>query len=135
MNSAAYRFLNLIAALTLAALTLLSIRTLQAQTAVTGAISGFVSDASGASMAGASVETTNIATGVAEKSDTNNDGVYRFPSLIPGSYTVKIEKPGFATFTREAFRVDAGTVVRIDAALPVATVSTAVDVSGQAPIL
>jgi outer membrane receptor protein involved in Fe transport len=130
MNSAAYRFLTLIAVLSL-----LSIGTLQAQTAVTGAISGYVSDASDAAIPEATVDATNTADNVTTSTVTNKDGLYGFPGLIPGTYKVTIKKQGFAEFTREATRLDAGFTLRIDASLPVGTVTTKVEVSGQAPLV
>lgn len=130
MNSILHRFLVLGAMFSLVGGGLL-----HAQTAVTGAITGYVSDASGAVVADAAVEATNTATGVTDQSVTNGDGVYRFSSLIPGTYTITISKPGFAKFTRQAISVETGTSVRIDASLPVASVATAVNVTGEAPIL
>ncbi len=130
MNSAAYRFLTLIAVLSL-----VGIGVLHGQTAVTGGITGEVTDASGAAVSDATVEVTNTDTAVSDKTVTNRDGVYRFSSLIPGTYSLAIKKQGFAQVTRQAIPVDAGTGVRIDAKLPVGTVNTKVDVTGQAPIL
>jgi outer membrane receptor protein involved in Fe transport len=130
MNSTPYRFLTLIAVLSLA-----SIGMLHGQTAVTGAIEGNVTDTSGAAVAGASVEATNVATAVTDRTVTNNDGAYRFPSLIPGSYTVAINKQGFAQFIRGATRIDTGILVRIDATLPVGTTTAKVEVTGEAPLL
>ena len=130
MNSAAYRFLTMIAILLLATIGLL-----KAQTAVTGGIEGNVTDASGAAVSGAAVEATNVGDSVAHRTVTNNDGAYRFPSLIPGTYAVTIKKEGFAPFTREATRIDAGIGVRIDAKLPVAGATAKVEVTGEAPLL
>jgi outer membrane receptor protein involved in Fe transport len=130
MNSTTYRFLTLIAVLSL-----VSIGMLHGQTAVTGAISGYVSDDSAAAISEAAVEATNTADNVTTSTVTNKDGLYRFPSLIPGTYKVTIKKQGFAEFTREATRLDAGFSLRIDASLPVGTVTTKLDVSGQAPLV
>jgi outer membrane receptor protein involved in Fe transport len=130
MNSALYRFLTLIAVLSL-----VSIGMLHGQTAVTGGIEGNVTDSSGAAVAGATVEATNLADAVTQKTVTNNDGAYRFPSLIPGTYSVTVKKDGFAQFIREGTRIDAGIGVRIDAKLPVGTATAKVEVSGQAPLL
>jgi outer membrane receptor protein involved in Fe transport len=116
-------------------LALVSIGVMQAQTAVTGGITGYVSDTSSAAVAGASVTATNVATAVSDTTITNRDGVYRFSSLLPGTYTVTIKKDGFGTFTREALRIDAGTGTRIDATLPVGSVNSQVNVTAQAPIL
>src|ERR1700685_2187299 len=102
MNPAANRFLA-----TIAILLLVSVGILHGQTAVTGGIEGTVSDPSGAVVAGATVEATNNATAVTATTVTNNDGLYRFPSLIPGTYTVTVSKEGLAQFTSAA-RIDAG---------------------------
>jgi len=130
MNSAAKRFLFLILFFSL-----ISIGVMNGQTAVTGAITGYVNDASAAVVADATVEATNTGTGVVDKTVTNSDGVYRFSSLIPGTYTLTITKAGFAKFTRDTVSVQAGTSIRIDAKLPVASVTTAVNVTGQPPVL
>ena len=130
MNSAACRLWTLVAALSL-----FSIGTLYGQTAVTGGIEGNVTDPSGAAISGASVEATNVADSVTRQTLTNADGAYRFPSLIPGTYSVMIKKEGFATFAREATRIDAGILYRVDAKLPVGTATSKVEVTSEAPLL
>jgi outer membrane receptor protein involved in Fe transport len=130
MNSAAYRFLTLIAVLSL-----VSTGMLHGQTAVTGGIEGNVADSSGAAISGATVEATNVADSVVRQTATNSDGAYRFPSLIPGTYSVTVKKAGFATFTREGTRIDAGILYRVDAKLPVGSASAKVEVTGEAPLL
>lgn len=130
MNSVLYRFLTLIAVLTL-----LGIGTLHGQTAVTGGIEGNVTDPSGAAISGATVEATNTGDSVTKQDVTNNDGAYRFPSLIPGTYTVTVKKVGFSLFVRDATWIDAGIIVRIDAKLPVGSANSKVEVTGEAPLL
>src|ERR1700721_3562865 len=130
MNSAKYRFLTLVAILSP-----LGIGTLYGQTAVTGGIEGNVTDASGAAVAGATVEATDVPDAVTRDTVTNNDGAYRFPSLIPGTYSVTIKKAGFATFLREATRIDAGIMYRVDATVPVGTATSKVEVTSEAPFL
>src|SRR6202521_5412644 len=130
MNSAAYRFLTLIAVLSL-----VGIGVLHGQTSVTGGIEGNVTDPSGAAVAGATVEATDVPDAVTRDTVTNNDGAYRFPSLIPGTYSITIKKAGFATFTRGATRIDAGILYRVDAQLPVGTATSKVEVTGEAPLL
>ena len=130
MNSAKYRFLTLVAILSP-----LGIGTLYGQTAVTGGIEGNVTDASGAAVAGATVEAIDVPDSVTRDTVTNNDGAYRFPSLIPGTYSVTIKKAGFATFLREATRIDAGIMYRVDAKLPVGTATSKVEVTSEAPLL
>ncbi len=108
---------------------------LYAQTAVTGAITGFVSDGSGAAVSNAEVTATDTGTAVATKTTTNSDGVYRFTSLLPGRYTISVTKQGFKTLTQENIKVDVTDTVRVDLALSVGAVSTDVTVAGAPPKL
>ncbi len=58
-------------------------------------ISGQVTDAAGAAVAGASVTVKNDATGEERRATTNEDGNYVVTQLAPGTYTVTIEQQGF----------------------------------------
>ena len=73
-----------------------------------GTLLGRVTDASDALIVGARVEASNVDTGVRFTSLTNRTGDYVFPLLVPGTYTVKVEHPGFKTSTRS------GIVVRVN---------------------
>jgi outer membrane receptor protein involved in Fe transport len=130
MNSAGCRLAVLIAILFT-----MSAGLLHAQTAVTGAITGTLTDPSGAAVAQADVVATNTDTGVATTTVTNDTGAYHFPSLIPGTYTVALKKSNFQSVERQSIAITAGTIVRFDATMKVGSVSTAVDVSSEAPIL
>ena len=66
------------------------------QTSTSG-ISGMVSDSSGAIVPGAKVVVTNEETGVSLTQVTTQSGVYSFPSLPVGAYTVVVEMEGFRT--------------------------------------
>ena len=69
---------------------------LQAQNVVlTGAIGGQVTDPSGAVIPVATVVARDLETGVTQSVRTNRDGLYRFPVLIPGRYSVMVSAPGF----------------------------------------
>src|SRR2546423_14408518 len=79
-----------------------------AQTSTT-ALSGTVYDSSGAVVVGAAVTATNDATGVALKQSTNNAGLYAFPSVGVGTYTVTVELTGFKTVRRTGVTLVVGT--------------------------
>lgn len=66
-------------------------------TAQTGfaSLSGRVADHSGAVIQKAEVTLKSLDTGVVLASQTNNDGVYSFPSVQPGNYVMHVEKIGF----------------------------------------
>jgi len=69
---------------------------LSAQNVVsTGLLSGRVSDQSGAVVPGASVVVQNLATGVEQSATTNHAGIYQFPALVPGTYSVRASLKGF----------------------------------------
>src|SRR4029078_12775837 len=60
-------------------------------------------------------------------------GAYRFPSLVPGTYSVRLELSGFQTLVREGIVVLVGQTTPIDASLKVATLAETVTVAGQSP--
>jgi hypothetical protein len=60
-------------------------------------MSGLVTDPSGAAISGASVSITNKATGATRNVTTNSEGLYSFPSLLPGVYELRVEQSGFKT--------------------------------------
>src|SRR5271170_4712316 len=76
-----------------------------AQTGMGGAIDGTVIDPNGALVPGAKVTATNVQTGVATTVSTSGGGVYAFPILAPGPYTIRVEQAGFKTLIREGIEV------------------------------
>jgi len=66
-----------------------------AQTASTGALTGTVTDISGAVIPNATVALKSLDTGQVRSAMTQADGTYRFTLLPPGNYSVKIEAAGF----------------------------------------
>ena len=71
-----------------------------------GGVTGTVSDASGALIPGAEIEVTNEATGVMQKATSTQAGAFSVTALAPGSYTVRLAAPGFATQLRHKVLVD-----------------------------
>ncbi len=130
MKASVYRLAVLIAVLIVA-----SVGALHAQTAVTGAITGYVKDPSGAVLTDASVEATNLATAVTDRTTTNIAGLYRFASLLPGAYSITVTKDGFEKYIQQNVTVEAGTAVSIDAKLAIGAATASVTVSDQPPIL
>ena len=67
------------------------------QTSSTGALSGTVTDPSGAVIVGASVAAENIGTGAERSTTTDSSGSYKLSLLSPGKYNVKFSAQGFKT--------------------------------------
>src|SRR4030088_1431413 len=55
-------------------------------------LSGTIADTSGATIAGAKIEITNVQTGITRNVITNSSGLYSAPGLPPGSYTVSVSQ-------------------------------------------
>src|SRR6202453_1751330 len=63
----------------------------------TAAINGLVQDTSDALIPDAKVKLINTATGTESNSTTNKRGSFVLPSVMPGHYTLQIEREGFDT--------------------------------------
>jgi len=100
-----------------------------------GEITGVVTDTSSAVVAGATVTVTNTQTNATRTAITNNVGNYSFPALQPGIYNVKIEVQGFQPEIRSGVVLQVQQVARLDFQLSVGAVTTAVEVTGGAPLL
>jgi len=106
---------------------------LQAQTQ--GEITGRVADTSGGVIVGAKITLTNLDTTVNRSVTTNEAGIYRFPSVYPGSYSVKAEQTGFQPAIRSQVELQIQQIARADFELPVGQTVQALEVTGGASLL
>src|ERR1700761_7866667 len=88
----------------------------KAQPPSTGILRGQVTDPSGATVPGATVLLT-APDGKSLDFQTNKDGGYEAPGLVPGSYTVKVVAEGFGVFTAANVLIKAGQVQTLKVAL------------------
>ena len=103
---------------------------------VTGAnLSGRITDASGAVVAGARVGIENLSTGITREAVTNAEGRYSAPNLAPGTYEVTISAAGFATQDRHGVVLNVGGDQVIDAQLRVGQTTEKIVVSDVVPVL
>ena len=91
-------------------------------------ITGTVTDASGAVVPNAQVTVTNQATQVATHATTSSAGTYTVTGLIPGTYTVQIEFPGFQLSVHNGVGVEVGKMSTVDAGLQTGQVSQTLEV-------
>src|ERR1051326_6250783 len=78
---------------------LLFCASLTAQT-VTSSLLGTVNDPTASSVPGAEVQLVNESTKAVLTTQTNVDGIFRFPTLLAGRYTLKIQANGFKSYTQ-----------------------------------
>ena len=103
--------------------------------AVSGTISGLVTDPAGAAIPKVNITVTNTNTGVALKMTTNEAGFYSASNLIPGVYTVQAEAAGFKRFEKIGVVLDVDSVARVDCALTIGQLSDSVTVTAEAAVL
>ncbi len=74
----------------------------------TAQLTGIVQDPSGAVIPGAEVTLTDQATGIARVVQTNRQGLYAFPAMVPDTYTVKVTAKGFQPKEITGIEIHAG---------------------------
>ena len=79
--------------------------------AVTGRISGTITDPTGAAIPGAAITITNTGQGLATKTLTDQGGNYSLPSVNVGTYDILFEAPGFRSEKRTGLVIDANAAV------------------------
>jgi hypothetical protein len=102
---------------------------------LTGTIAGTVTDASGASVAGAIVTIRQVDTNSVRTVTTSDIGSYTVTQLAPGMYSVKVDMTGFKTFQQNNLTLAIDQVAKIDARLSVGSDQQIVNVSGGAPVI
>jgi hypothetical protein len=106
-----------------------------AQTAGTGSITGTVSDSSKAPLASAHVSIRNTETGIERQVTVNEEGIYVASLLQPGKYDISVTANGFGNVSQKDVVLTVGQTLTLDYSLPLASVLSTVEVSGEAPVL
>jgi hypothetical protein len=108
--------------------------TLQAQSTISGYVTGVVTDPSKGVVAGAKVELINEQSSFRQTSASGPDGVFHFDYVPPGSYALEITASGFET-SREDIVVTVGQSTTANAQLKIGASDQIVTVLAQiAPI-
>lgn len=105
-----------------------------AQITQTGTLNGRVTDNEGNSLPGVSVTIKSPALILPQMTAvTSEAGIFRFPALPPGIYTVTFELQGFKTLVREGIRVSVGVTTTLDVTLELSPIQESIVVTGQSP--
>lgn len=100
----------------------------------TSTISGTVTDATGSAVPASKVTITNEETGATQSLLTNESGLFRAGSLVPGAYRVEVEATGFQKLLRKPINLEVGQVVALELRLELGTATETVTVTEAAPI-
>ena len=99
-----------------------------------GTITGEVKDTSGAVIPGATVTAQNVATNAVRIQNSNEAGVFTFPAMPPGDYTVKAELQGFKT-AQNKVELHVEQSVRVSFSLEVGGITETTEVTGTSPLI
>lgn len=92
-------------------------------------LSGTIADTSGATIADAQIEITNVQTGFTRTITTNSSGFYSAPSLPPGTYEVSVSQANFSTEVKTGIILDVGSDQLLNIVLKVGSLKEEVSVS------
>jgi hypothetical protein len=81
-------------------------------------VQGSVSDPAGAAVPRVVVAITNIESGVSRRSETNLDGIFQIPYLLPGGHGLEITHPGFKTHRRGPIETSTPRFISVSGLLP-----------------
>ena len=104
------------------------------QSTVSGDITGIVTDPSGAVLPNVAVTLTNTGTGAVVTANTNDQGVYRFSLLQPGTYTVEAKASGFQGLKKTA-NVTVGETTTQNMQLAVGSGNQTIEVSAEGGVV
>jgi Carboxypeptidase regulatory-like domain len=102
---------------------------------VNAAITGKVTDSSGAAIVDARVTATDLDRGTTLSTVSNASGIYDLPQVPVGNYSIRVEKQGFQPAQQSKITLVLNQVARLDFPLTVGTVATTLEVTSSAPIL
>src|SRR5690348_7282840 len=101
----------------------------------TGSLSGTVVDATGASVQGATVTARKNDTGLTLATTTTQDGLYVFPAVPAGTWSLAVEKPGFRRVAQDNIEIFIAQRQTVNISLQVGDTRQTVEVTSQQTLL
>ena len=103
--------------------------------AVSGSITGYVFDATEAAIPGARIVVQSTSTGVETERESDATGLYIITNLLPGNYTLTVERDGFRRFVQENINLDVALRFNFNVTLELGQVTEQITVSAAPPML
>ena len=100
-----------------------------------GGMVGNVTDSTEAAIPNAKVTIQHLGTATSRDAIANESGIFRFPTIAPGTYTVTVQADGFRMFSQSGVEVTANNLTRVNARLEVGDVSERITVEASAVAL
>ena len=106
-----------------------------AQSGTSSALTGTISDSSGAMVANAQVKAAEVNTGGIRITRSNSEGRYLFAQVNPGKYRITVEATGFAKAESQPANVAVGQTIAVNFTLSPAANTQTVEVTAEAGLL
>jgi hypothetical protein len=100
-----------------------------------GSIEGSIKDTTGGALPGVTVVAKQLSTNTTFTAVTDSTGVYRFPALAPGGYTISANLSGFNPATQDKIEIIVGQILRVNLTMNVAGIAVSETVRAEAPIV
>jgi hypothetical protein len=123
------RFVRLVSSIGVASVAIFA--TVAAWAAITGSISGVVTDPAGAVVPGVKVIATSVSTSVQSVAITDGKGFYNLPTLSVDTYDVTVSQQGFRDYRQTGVKIDANSALKVDIKLELGTVTNTVSVKSD----
>ena len=101
----------------------------------TGSITGLITDNENNVLPGVTLTISSPSLMGTRTYISTSAGVFRFPALPPGTYSLKAELPGFKTAERDDIVIRVGMVVTLDITMQLASIAEEVAVTAVAPVV
>src|SRR5689334_13021781 len=98
-------------------------------------LSGTIKDGTGSAIPAARIRIFNEQTGAEQATITNEAGLFRAGSLVPGVYRLEVEADGFQKLVRRPIALEIGQVLALDLSLELGKASETVTVTEAAPVI
>ncbi len=100
-----------------------------------GGLRGTVVDPNGGAIANARVKIADQGTGAVRTTLSGTEGAFLFSEVVPGTYTVEVESPGFKKFSGKDVAVGTQQQISLDLKLEVGAVTESIMVTESVPLL
>ena len=100
-----------------------------------GELRGYVYDEQGAIVVGAQVSLSSPVLMGDRTTETNEKGLYRFTTLPPGEYSLKVSKESYKQYEQKGITINVGKTTGLDITLEVGSFEAVITVIGDAPLI
>ncbi|HEX3103333.1 MAG TPA: carboxypeptidase-like regulatory domain-containing protein, partial [Terriglobales bacterium] len=98
-------------------------------------IAGVITDPSGSVVQGAKVHLRNMGTSDVRDTTTTTAGLYKFDNLLPGTYEIRAEAPGFKTYVQSNMILRASTAATVNIPFTIGAAEQSVQVTSEAVLV